>query len=523
MQKIDIILVAESDYYPHQKGALPPDSPFTPLYDYLRKPLEELGLPLQYQLLNPQRQTLAALAAFLKNKGFRAATADNILRSGTQWERFKALLRSRPPAAGISTSCLYSVSNIRKITQCIREISPRTKIILGGTGAIEVAQMRGLADVTVAGQGELPLSRLLAAITGGRDFSAIPNLIITGKNGEETKSEQESVDILDTLPYPDWDSTTERPSSCFSVEASRGCRHDCVFCGCPGKKSQQYRPVEHILGEIRQDTEKYGAKLIQFIDANLTSDAEFMRRLCSEMIRSGIRIPWSCFARADELAKDGKLCRLMAEAGCFWVYLGIESGDDVLLRKMRKGFSCGDIHRGVENAARAGIMVHGNFITGFPGETPLTMKRTMALIRNSGLDSISFTVLGITRDICEHLAENPGTLGGLRLEGPRWTHSTMDFPAATEAARAMISEVTLTMEKPLIVAHGIATYHLLGGGLTLGETMDYFKAVRGYHRACATNDNPGKLSILKTLDALYRRSAAPYKYHSSSEPAPTGR
>jgi radical SAM superfamily enzyme YgiQ (UPF0313 family) len=494
MNDPDVILAGEADYYLPETDLEAGQTCFSPVYDYLAAPLKELSLPLQYQLYFPQRLSLASLAGYLSGCGFNVAVVDNLFRDSAELKRFEALLACSPPVVGIATGCMSKASTVARIAAIIRRISPSTKIILGGAGSSIHMEMRRSADLTVIGAGELMLAEIVKTLKEGKNLSQIPGPPITlDPSGNRLIASPE----LDTqlISAPAWDLLQVRHSHCFSVEASKGCAYKCVFCSYPELGRQRYRPVENVVGEIVRNVDEFGAGYIRFVDPNLTSQPEYVARLCAALKAARLKIPWSCFARIDELADSPAMCRSMAEAGCFWIYSGIESGEKPILDDMDKKYQPPTISQGVRNAKAAGIMMHGNFVAGFPGETRETLKRTTDLIKSSGLDTVSFTVLGITQSMSAHMADR-----GLK--------ETMNFTEAVAAAKEAVKEIYLsTDDTPLIAAHGIAMYYLLGGGLTLADTMKYFAATRDFHRAREKRDETGRKEQLDIIKRLYAQTA----------------
>ena len=92
-------------------------------------------------------------------------------------------------------------------------------------------------------------------------------------------------------------------------------------------------------------------------------------------IRAGVKLRWSCYARA-ELGLE--TLRLMKSAGCLNLHVGFESGDDRILRAVRKGLTKERMTRFMEDARKARLRVHGDFAIGFPGETKDSVRTTVA-------------------------------------------------------------------------------------------------------------------------------------------------
>lgn len=501
-EQLDALLVTESDHF------LPSSDPagrssFSPLYEYLNEPLRALSLPFHYHLDSPQRCSISYLAGFLGSSGFSCAAADNVLRDPAEAVRFGELLTRRPAVVGISTSSLHKASSVAAIAARVRAVSPSSVIVIGGPGLGFTPAMAEYADVMVEGDGETALAELVGAVKKGTALGELPGLVRGLSAVPVMKGRRDlSLDYL-----PDWGVCTRR-SACFPLETSRGCAHACVFCSYPGRGRQEYRPLEPVLKEIRFLVKDLGARCLRFVDTNLTSDTAWVERLCRALIKEDLRVPWSCFARADELARGPGLCRLMAEAGCCWVYSGVESPDAGILGGMRKGFSPGDIAESVRNVRKAGMAYHANFVIGFPGETEQSVARTRDFIISSGMDTVSFTVLGVTAELAALAGLNPAGYGGLSGEGHGWRHSGMDYARARELTAGIIGEIAACDGAPLIASHGIGVYYLMGGGEDFAGMLAYFAAVRDWHRARARGDSAAAGLELEKVRRIYSRTSA---------------
>jgi radical SAM superfamily enzyme YgiQ (UPF0313 family) len=508
--KIDALLVSESDHYLPAVDPRAPATSFSPVYEYLNLPLAELSLPFQYTLNSPQRISLANLAGYLSGAGFFCAIADNIFRDRSEAERFEALLDSRPGVVGISASSLHKAESVAVIAEKVRRLSPVSVIALGGCGPLFNPGMAVSADVVVSGDGELALGELVKAVKAGAGLTDLPRLLPTAVKGRDGVLYLNGRRDLSLDYLPAWRLYGKRPSVCFPVETSKGCAHSCVFCSYPERGNQEYRPVEAVIKEIKFLTGELGAKYLRFVDTNLTSDPSYVGELCRLLVREKIRIPWSCFARIDELAKRPEMCARMAEAGCFWIYAGVESADADILAGMEKGFGPEQIAKSVKNARSAGIALHGNFVTGFPGETPTTLERAYEMITTCGLDTVSFTVLGITAPMAERAAREPERFARLSRHGEQWKHSTMDFDAARRAAAELIRKVSGKEGAPLIVSHGVAMYYLLGGGVDFAGVKKYFSAIRDHHRAREAGDAAAGARAAETIKTIYTKTAVKF-------------
>jgi radical SAM superfamily enzyme YgiQ (UPF0313 family) len=85
-------------------------------------------------------------------------------------------------------------------------------------------------------------------------------------------------------------------------------------------------------------------------------------------------VTWSCNAKAN-VPYD--TLKVMKEGGLRLLLVGYESGDDQILHNVRKGLRTDIARRFAADCRRLGIVVHGTFILGLPGETAATIEKTI--------------------------------------------------------------------------------------------------------------------------------------------------
>ena len=98
-------------------------------------------------------------------------------------------------------------------------------------------------------------------------------------------------------------------------------------------KKMAVRSFEHVMEELRLLYTKYSVRGFYFADDVITSprksDQERFINLCKLMKTEFPDVVFRATTRADTLSEE--LCKAMAEAGCKWISLGIESGSDTVL------------------------------------------------------------------------------------------------------------------------------------------------------------------------------------------------
>jgi hypothetical protein len=82
--------------------------------------------------------------------------------------------------------------------------------------------------------------------------------------------------------------------------------------------------------------------------------------------------------------------KIMKAAGCRCMCVGFESGSKLLLENIKKKMTIEKMHQFVADARKAGILVHGCFMVGHPGETKETMEQTLELAKQLTPDTVQF-------------------------------------------------------------------------------------------------------------------------------------
>ena len=346
---------------------------------------------------------IAYIAAVLEKKGVEVHIIDCAV--GISFDGlFKRILEECPEVVGL-TSTTPAFVNTRKVASFIREKSPSTRILIGG--AQVTAQPRetirtGLFDIGVIAEGELTIAQLFDNYENG-SFANLDKIrgIVYKDNNEIVQNEKRPfIQDLDSipmparhlLPHPEFYQPT--PASCRRVPyaviiTSRGCPSRCTFCDRKvfGERFRK-RSVLNILEEIEQVISNYGIKEIRFFDDAFTLDKKRVYQLCEEFEKSKLKLPWTCLTKPQ--SADGALLKRMKRAGCWQVLYGFESGDDRMLKLLKKGNTVEINKRAIRLTKEAGLEVRGDFIVGTPGETWESLEKTVRFAIDMKLDYAHF-------------------------------------------------------------------------------------------------------------------------------------
>ncbi|EQD45825.1 radical SAM family protein, partial [mine drainage metagenome] len=161
-----------------------------------------------------------------------------------------------------------------------------------------------------------------------------------------------------------------------SIYTGRGCRSKCTFCLWPqtvGGHRYRVRSAENVLAEVKWIKENMPeVKEIMFDDDTFTDFKPRVEEIARGLGKLGVT--WSCNAKANV---PHETLKVMKENGLRLLLVGYESGDDQILHNIKKGLRTDIARRFTEDCRELGIIIHGTFILGLPGETQETIEKTI--------------------------------------------------------------------------------------------------------------------------------------------------
>lgn len=204
------------------------------------------------------------------------------------------------------------------------------------------------------------------------------------------------------------------------VITSLGCPFNCAFCTA-GAFGYRQRRLDNILEELLY-LKRLGLKEILFQDPTFTVSTKRVVTLCQQMIQAGLNFTWSCNAELKSLNEEK--IQWMKAAGCHTVSVGIESGDEAILKKYSKPISASEIREKIQLIKKYDLKVLGYFILGLPGETRESIERTIKLAKSLPIDVASFAIA--TPDLGTRLRQEAIARG---MIPPNLLHfDSTDFP-----------------------------------------------------------------------------------------------
>ncbi|MGF7119190.1 B12-binding domain-containing radical SAM protein [Methanobacterium oryzae] len=177
------------------------------------------------------------------------------------------------------------------------------------------------------------------------------------------------------------------------IFTGRGCPNLCTFCSWPETlmgRDYRVRSVKNVVDEFEYiKNELPEVKEIFIEDDSFTIDKNRLISFCNELKSRKIKIRWSCQSRAD---LDYETMKIMKDVGCRLLDVGYESGNDEILKNIKKGTTVNQLREFTLNAKKAGLKILADFVIGFPGETKETAEQTISFIKELKPDLLQIAV-----------------------------------------------------------------------------------------------------------------------------------
>jgi anaerobic magnesium-protoporphyrin IX monomethyl ester cyclase len=322
------------------------------------------------------------VAAAFEAAGAEVRIFDYIV-SGYTSDKLRAQIDAfRPDFLG-ATSVTLNFPGAAEIVCTAKRYRPSLITLMGGPH-VSFAAERTLndyagIDLIIAGEGEGTIAELTAEEFNPEKWEKIPGLVFRRDGQIVDTGPRSLIDDLDTLPLPARHllplSRYQALGYPISIITSRGCPYSCIFC--LGRRMVgnrvRLRSPSPVVDEI-EEILAYGIDRINIADDLFVSSRGKVKEVCDEILRRGLRLGWSAFARVNTV--DLETLKLMREAGCDSVSFGVETGNPEMLKLIRKGITLDQVRHAVSLCREAGIIAHTSFIVGLPGETEETLRET---------------------------------------------------------------------------------------------------------------------------------------------------
>ncbi|MDP3000201.1 MAG: hopanoid biosynthesis associated radical SAM protein HpnJ [Bryobacterales bacterium] len=288
-----------------------------------------------------------------------------------------------------------------KIAERMKDSNPRLKVaFVGPPATIEPEKcLRASAAIDFVVRREF--DHQIAAFAKGAPLAGLAGVSYRANGSFHHNPDGGAVENLDQLPWVTKvykrDLDFRRYNVPFLLHpfiafyTSRGCPAMCTFCLWPQTHSGhrwRQRSAGDVANEARWAMENFpGLKEIFFDDDTFNYQKARTLEVCKQL--KPLNLTWSCTSR---VTTDYETLKAMKEAGCRLMIVGYETGDPQILKNIKKGATIDMALRYTQNARKLGLLIHGDFIVGLPGETRESLRRTVDFAKRLDVDTVQVSI-----------------------------------------------------------------------------------------------------------------------------------
>lgn len=290
---------------------------------------------------------------------------------------------------GISVVTGPMIKDTVDVARAVKKWNPEFPVILGGwhPSLLPVQTLEAsYVDYIVRGQGEESILELVECIRNNESPDDVRGIGFK-RDGKTHLTPERALKTLDIMPpkayhLADFDAYERVCGRRWAMYVSSlACPFNCAYCTNAGVYGRKWNalPVEQVVEETIDLTERYRLELLWMADDNFLVDLDRALKIAEGLIRAGASFKWSIQATTNLTARlTIEELSLLRRSGMHQVCQGIETASAKVMKLMNKGFQdLGDIYQSTERCIEAGVIPSFNIIFGFPGEGENERRETL--------------------------------------------------------------------------------------------------------------------------------------------------
>lgn len=341
---------------------------------------------------------LGYLASALKEKDIECLIKD-YPGEKKDWNDFEKDLKIFNPDIIITSITTASILQDMKAFDIAKTLNPNIITIAQGAffftcdpEDMPLSQYKDL-DIAIFGEPETIIVNLLETLNNKTDLSSVDGLLFQHEGVFKKTNIPAFIEDLDTFPFPDRSKMnnnvyirpdTGKPQA--TIQVSRGCPQQCTYCLTPIISGSRYRrrSVGNVIAEITECVEKFKITDFFFRADTFNIDRNWVLKFCHMIKEANLKINWVANSRVTPL--DDQMLLAMKDAGCWLIALGIESGSQKTLDRIKKNITIEQVNNAVSLIKKHKISIYGFFMIGFYWETKADIEKTIDFALKSGCD-----------------------------------------------------------------------------------------------------------------------------------------
>ncbi len=317
------------------------------------------------------------------------------------WAEIRAaIMEFAPDVVGISSKT-QSFPSAMKVARIAKEHNHNALVVLGGPHAT-LSTRPALdcpdIDVAVLGEGEMTLVELLKARQSGAPLGEVAGIAYRQDDRVVLTRPRAYIPDLDELPFPAAAAPQvlrnykSYPAEAFGYAFSaRGCPYACTFCESKAiwSRKTRWRSPDNVVRELKILMGR-GVKYVYFDDDTFGINPAYIKDLCGLIETECPGLKWGCEITVGVIKEQS--VEYMRRSGCVRINIGIESGNNQILRSVKKGHTIEKAYAAVDICRQADIEIGAFFMIGFPQETEETLRDTLTAIKRINADTIMLSI-----------------------------------------------------------------------------------------------------------------------------------
>lgn len=275
------------------------------------------------------------------------------------------------------------------VSAAVRAAHPKVPVVWGGWHPSLFPRQcvaDPAVDIAVVGQGEETFAEIVDGLSAGRSVEGCAGAVFDSAGVARPRPLRD----LNALPRHDYSLIpveryfAEKGRRQLDYISSQGCRFRCAFCADPAVYDRGWTGLqpERMADEIAALTRRHDLEEVAFQDETFFTHPARVDEFCGELLQRSKPVRWTATLRADQAWRMGEPLLVRAiRAGLSRVMVGVESGSQATLDRLKKDLRLEQVIYTAELCARHDLGAIFNFIVGFPGEPEASVDATLALAK----------------------------------------------------------------------------------------------------------------------------------------------
>ena len=290
---------------------------------------------------------------------------------------------------GVTVLTGAPIADALRISRVAKQARPDLPVVWGGWHPSMFGReclAEASVDVTVRGQGEETFAEIVQRLEAGRSLEGCRGCTVRLADGTICENPPRPLAAVDNFRAHDYGLiAVERYFGLkgkrqLDYISSQGCAFRCAFCSDPfvyGRKWVGLEPTRMAL-RLKELWDRYRFTDVNFQDETFFTRARRVQALADHIVESGMKITWAATMRADQGVRlPEEVWARCKQSGLRRLLVGVESGSDEMLKRIRKDIRIEQVFHTAERMLRYRIAGHFPFIVGFPDESDASIQATL--------------------------------------------------------------------------------------------------------------------------------------------------